>query len=152
MLLSQIKCLPTIKLMIFMMSIVDLVWFPNDLNNRVEYHDIYYLHAVLVGGSFARTLVNDDHINDLEIIPPRSFVSQLWNKPTLRWYIKPLSWHYLSQAPCGYKRCNVNLKLHLLRLSRRWSLCSCAEHSAWPLLCESSSRSFLVVACSISAC
>ena len=37
-----------------------------DLSNRVEYHDIYYLHAVLVGGSFTRTLVNDDHLNDLE--------------------------------------------------------------------------------------
>ena len=37
-----------------------------DLSNRVEYHDIYYLHAVLVGGSFASTLVNDDHINDLD--------------------------------------------------------------------------------------
>ena len=29
----------------------------NDLSNRVEYHDIYYLHAALIGGSFARTLV-----------------------------------------------------------------------------------------------
>ena len=38
----------------------------NDLSNRVEYHDIYYLHAALIGGSFARTLVNNDHLNDLE--------------------------------------------------------------------------------------
>ena len=66
MLLSQIKCLPIIKIMIIMMSILDLNMISNDLSNRVEYHDIYYLHAVLVGGSFARTLVNDDHLNDLE--------------------------------------------------------------------------------------